>query len=128
MGLLAAWYTWAISIASTFTFVVCGLGVALYRSSLPTVPSAGVLAIGGAILLVAIGLGWQYREIAVRQWLSTHQNAIILLGACGGVVSSFVVVLFSVEAASGGRFPNVIAHGTGFVTGLSVAVGGLRLL
>ncbi|OYR78988.1 hypothetical protein DJ72_14580 [Halorubrum distributum] len=127
-GVVAERYSWPISIVTTIGFVASGLGIALYQSPLVTIRTTGVLTVG---IVVAVGLGsfwWRSRELSVRRWLSTHQDAILLFGACGIVVTVLVAGMLSVEAVSGGRFPNVVAHGTGFVTGVSLAATGLSLL
>lgn len=124
---IAAWYSWPISIATVVGFVASGLGIALFQSPLVAVPSFGMLPVGA---VVAVGLGsfwWRLRERSVRQWLSGHQDAILLFAASGIVITALVAGMFSVETISGGRFPNVVAHGTGFVTGVSFAATGLRL-
>ncbi len=72
-------------------------------------------------------LGWRCGWIPLRQWVSAHQETIVIVGGCGILLSAVVAVLFTVEGVSAGRFPNVIAHGTGFVTGVSVAAGGWRV-
>jgi hypothetical protein len=120
-GVIAAWYSRRISIVTTVGFVASGLGITLYQSPLVAVPASEILAVG---IVVAVGLGsfsWRSRELSVRQWLSAHQDAILLFGVCGIVVTALVAGMFSVEPVSGGRFPNVVAHGTGFVTGVSLA-------
>jgi hypothetical protein len=127
-GVVTERYFWSISIVTTIGFVASGLGIALYQSPLVAIPTVGVLTVG---IVVAVGLGsfwWRSRELSTRQWLSAHQEAILLFGACGIVVTALVAGMFSVEAISGGRFPNVVAHGTGFVTGVSLAATGLSLL
>lgn len=81
--------------------------------------------------MVAVGLGsfrWRSKELSVRQWLLAHQDAILVFDACGLVVTALVSGMFSVEPVSGGRFPNVVAHGTGFVTGVSLAAAGQTLV
>ena len=122
---VAEWYSWPISIVTTLAFVVSGMGVAVVRSPLVAsqrggVVLAGVLGIGMAGGLLAWYRGW----ISLPQWLSTHQDAILLVGVCGSVLSALVAGMVTIEGVSAGRFPNVIAHGTGFVTGVSVAMGG----
>lgn len=124
---IVAWYSWPISIATVVGFVASGLGIALFQSPLVAVPSFGMLPVG---VVVAVGLGsfwWRLRERSVRQWLSGHQDAILLFVASGIVITALVAGMFSVETISGGRFPNVVAHGTGFVTGVSFAATGLSL-
>lgn len=124
---IAAWYSWPISIATVIGFIASGLGIALFQTPLVAVPSFGMLPVGA---VVAVGLGsfwWRLRERSVRQWLSGHQDAILLFAASGVVITALVAGMFSVETISGGRFPNVVAHGTGFVTGVSFAATGLRL-
>ena len=127
-GVVTERYSWSISIVTTVGFVASGLGIALYQSPLVAIPTTGVLSVG---IVVVVGLGsfwWQSRELSICGWLSAHQEAILLFGACGIVVTALVAGMFSVEAISGGRFPNVVAHGTGFVTGVSLAATGLSLL
>ncbi|MFC6913144.1 hypothetical protein, partial [Halorubrum ejinorense] len=60
--------------------------------------------------------------------LSPSADSTEHFGAFGVVVSALVAGMFSVETGIGGRFPNVIAHGTGLVTGVCVVGTGLRLL
>lgn len=124
---IAARYSWPISIATVVGFVASGLGIALFQSPLVAVPSIGMLSVGA---VVAVGLGlfcWRSGERSVRRWLSGHQDAILFFAASGVVITALVAGMFSVETISGGRFPNVVAHGTGFVTGVSFAATGLRL-
>ncbi|TKX69221.1 hypothetical protein [Halorubrum sp. SP9] len=127
-GVVAEWYSWPISIVTTVGFVASGLGIALYQSPLVAIPTTGVLTVG---IVVAVGLGsfwWRLRGLSIRQWLSAHQEAILLFGACGIVITALVAGMFSVETVLSGRVPNVVAHGTGFVTGVSLAATGLSLL
>jgi hypothetical protein len=127
-GVIAAWYSWRISIVTTIGFVASGLGIALFQSPLVAVPTSRILAVG---IVVAVGLGllsWRSEELSVRRYLSAHQDAILLFGACGIVVTALVSGMFSVEPVSDGRFPNVVAHGTGFVTGVSLAAAGQTLV
>lgn len=127
-GVVTERYSRSISIVTTVGFVASGLGIALYQSPLVAIPTVGVLTVG---IVVAVGLGsfwWRSRGLSICGWLSTHQDAILLFGACGIVVTALVAGMFSVEAVSGGRVPNVVAHGTGFVTGVSLAATGLSLL
>lgn len=127
IGVIAVWYSWRISIVTTVGFITSGLGIALFQSPLVAVPTSRILAVG---IVAAVGLGsfsWRSRELSVRQWLSAHQEAILLFGACGIVVTALVAAMFSIEPVSGGRFPNVVAHGTGFVTGVSLAATGQTL-
>jgi hypothetical protein len=127
-GVVTERYSWSISIVTTVGFVASGLGIALYQSPLVAIPTTGVLTVG---IVVAVGLGsfwWRSRELSICGWLSAHQEAILLFGACGIVVTALVAAMFSVETVSSGRVPNVVAHGTGFVTGVSLAATGLSLL
>ena len=127
-GVVAERYSWPISIVTTAGFLAIGSGIALYQSPLVAIPTTGVLSVG---IVVAVGLGsfwWRSRELSVRRWLSTHQDAILLFGACGIVVTALVAGMLSVDPVSSGRFSNVVAHGTGFVTGITLAGTGLGLL
>ncbi|MDB9250737.1 hypothetical protein PN419_17320 [Halorubrum ezzemoulense] len=128
IGVIAAWYSWSISIAITVGFVASGLGISLAQSLLVAVPTSEMLTVG---IVVAVGpdsFWWWSRERSVRRWLSAHQDAILLFGACGVAITALVVGMFSVAPVSGGRFPNVVAHGNRFVTGISLAATGLSLL
>ena len=124
-GVIAEWYTWPMSAATTVAFVTSGVGVALYQSPLLAKPSTVVPVAGILVAIGFVSLRWWDRDLTVRRWLSAHRPAIVLAGTCGVVISALVAGMFSIEPASGGRFPNVIAHGTGFVTGVCVAGGGL---
>ena len=124
VGVIATWYSWPISIATAVGIVASGLGIALAQSPLAAVPSSEMLTVG---IVVAVGLGsfwWRPREGSAHRWLSAHQDAILLFGACGIVITALVAGMFSIETVSGGRFPNVVAHGTGFVTGVSLTATG----
>jgi len=125
-GVSAEWYSWRISIATTVACVASGVVGAFYESSVLAVPRPVVLA-GGVAVVIGFVLFRQYGEPSTRRWVSTHKDAIILFGGCGVVVSGLVAAMFSVEAISAGRFMNVIAHGTGFVTGVIAAGTGLSL-
>lgn len=124
-GVIAEWYTWPVSAATTVAFVASGVGVALYQSPLLARPSTVVPVAGILVAIGFVSLRWWDRDLTVRRWLSAHRPAIVLAGSCGIVISALVAGMFSIEPVSGGRFPNVIAHGTGFVTGVCVAGGGL---
>ncbi|WP_144050069.1 hypothetical protein [Halorubrum sp. C191] len=124
IGVIAAWYSWSISIATTVGFVASGLCIALAQSPLVAVPTSEMLTVG---IVLVVGLGsfwWWSRERSLRRWLSAHQDAILLFGACGIVITALVAGIFSVETVSNGRFPNVVAHGTGFLTGVTLAATG----
>ena len=124
-GVIAEWYTWPVSTATTVAFVASGVGIVLYQSPLLANPSTVVPVAGILVAIGFVSLRWWDRDLTVRRWLSAHRPAIVLAGTCGVVISALVAGMFSIEPASGGRFPNVIAHGTGFVTGVCVAGGGL---
>lgn len=126
-GVIAEWYSRPISIATTVTFVGGGLVVAFFQSSLLAVPSVGVLAGGVTVVMGLASLGWWSGRLSPRRWLSTHLDEIVLIAACGIVVSALIAGMFSIEGVSSSRFPNVVAHGAGFVTGVSIAGFGLGL-
>ena len=122
---VAEWYSWPISIVTTLAFVVSGMGVAVVRS--PLVASQRIGVVLGCVLGIGMAgclLTWRRGWIPLRQWLSTHQDEIVIVGVYGLVLSSLMAGMLAIEGVSDGRFPNVIAHGTGFITGITVAAGG----
>jgi hypothetical protein len=128
-SVVAEWYSWRMSTVTTLAFVISGLTGAAVRSSFIPSQSAGLVAVG--VLGVAAGgtlFGWNRGRLSPRQWLSTHHDAIVTVGACGFILIALVAGMFTVEGVSAGRFSNVLAHGTGFVIGVSVAAAGSRLV
>ncbi|GAA0545445.1 hypothetical protein GCM10008994_20420 [Halorubrum ejinorense] len=79
-GVVAEWYSWPLSVVTTTGFVAGGMGIALYQSPLLPVPHTGELAVGAAVAIGLVSLGWWCRESSVRRWISTHQDAIVLFG------------------------------------------------
>jgi len=57
-----------------------------------------------------------------RAW-AHDRDAGVLVGVGWVVVVALIAVLFQVELDASRRFVNVIAHGTGFTTGMMVTLG-----
>ncbi|QKG94320.1 hypothetical protein HPS36_15665 (plasmid) [Halorubrum salinarum] len=128
-GVVAEWYSWRMSTVTTLAFVLSGLTGAAVRSPFAAFESTGLVA-GGVLSVGVVGilLRWSYGRSSPQQWLSAHYDALVIVGACGFVLAALVISMFTVESISAGRFSNVLAHGTGFVIGVSVAAAGSRLV
>ncbi|ELZ32859.1 hypothetical protein C472_15279 [Halorubrum tebenquichense DSM 14210] len=57
-----------------------------------------------------------------RAWVVSERDNLLLIGGGSAVVVGLLSQLFQVELDTSGRFVSVIAHGTGFATGMVVMV------
>ena len=122
LGTVTAWYGYAAGVVTVGSVAVTSLTVLSFTSGvLPKI--AGIaLGIMGVILFVT---GARRRDLIqrVRRVWVRDRDAGVLVGIGWVVVVALISVLFQVELDASRRFVNVVAHGTGFVTGMLVTVG-----
>ncbi|SNR65613.1 hypothetical protein SAMN06266787_10838 [Halorubrum ezzemoulense] len=116
------WYGYDAGVVTTGTIVLGALS-ALTVTSAVLSPSVAIVLC--PIVTVAIGIGIvsnrsQFREW--RAWVVSERDNLLLIGGGSAVVVGLLSQLFQVELDASGRFVSVIAHGTGFTTGMVVMV------
>lgn len=122
LGTVTAWYGYAAGVTTAGTVAVASLTVLSLTSGLLPKTAGMVLGVTSMILVV-IGahrgdLLQQVRGVRVRR-----RDSEVLVGVGWVVVVVLISVLFQIELGANHRFVNVVAHGTGFVTGMLVTVG-----
>lgn len=79
------------------------------------------LSIGLAIVGIA-GIVRQWRSIPVEALQQIHRNQLWVIGTSFLVAWVLTVALFQIEGSVTPRFVNVIAHGTGLLTGINLTI------
>ena len=117
-----AWYGYDAGVVTTGTIVLGALS-ALTITSAVLSPSVAIILCG--MIAVAIGsvIGSNRTQISEwRAWVVSERDNLLLIGGGSAVVVGLLSQLFQVELDASGRFVSVIAHGTGFTTGMVVMV------
>lgn len=79
------------------------------------------LSIGLAIVGIA-GIVRQWRSIPVEALQQIHRNQLWVIGTSFLIAWVLTVALFQIEGSVTPRFVNVIAHGTGLLTGINLTI------
>jgi hypothetical protein len=122
LGTVTSWYGYAAGVVTVGTVAVTSLTVLSFTSGV--LPKIAGIALGmmGVILFVIGGRRRDLIQRVRRVWVR-DRDAGVLVGIGWVVVVALISVLFQVELDASRRFVNVVAHGTGFVTGMLVTVG-----
>ena len=117
-----AWYGYDAGVVTTGTIVLGALS-ALTATSAVLSPSVAIVICG--IIAVAFGSVIVSNRTQIsewRAWVVSERDNLLLIGGGSAVVVGLLSQLFQVELDASGRFVSVIAHGTGFTTGMVVMV------
>ena len=117
-----AWYGYDAGVVTTGTIVLGALSAIAVTSAVLS-PSVAIVICG--MIAVAIGsvIGSNRTQISEwRAWVVSERDNLLLIGGGSAVVVGLLSQLFQVELDASGRFVSVIAHGTGFTTGMVVMV------
>ncbi|WP_152420662.1 hypothetical protein [Halorubrum tebenquichense] len=117
-----AWYGYDAGVVTTGTIVLGALS-ALAVTSAVLSPSVAIIICG--MIAVAIGSVIVSNRTQIsewRAWVVSERDNLLLIGGGSAVVVGLLSQLFQVELDTSGRFVSVIAHGTGFATGMVVMV------
>jgi len=117
-----AWYGYDAGVVTTGTIVLGALS-ALTATSAVLSPSVAIVICG--IIAVAFGSVIVSNRTQIsewRAWVVSERDNLLLIGGGSAVVVGLLSQLFQVELDASGRFISVIAHGTGFTTGMVVMV------
>jgi hypothetical protein len=122
LGTVTAWYGYAAGVVTAGTVAVTLLTVLSFTTGV--LPKIAGIALGviGVILFVTGALRRDLIQRVRRVWVR-DRDAGVLVGIGWVVVVTLISVLFQVELNATGRFVNVVAHGTGFTTGMMVTLG-----
>jgi len=117
-----AWYGYDAGVVTTGTIVLGALS-ALTVTSAVLSPSVAIVICG--MIAVAIGSVIVSNRTQIsewRTWIVSERDNLLLIGGGSAVMVGLLSQLFQVELDASGRFVSVIAHGTGFTTGMIVMV------
>lgn len=122
LGTVTEWYGHTAGVAVTGTVTVAPLAVLSVTSDV--LPEVAGIALGvmSAILIVIGAIHGDLVQRIQHIWVR-DRDAGVLVGVGWVVVVALISVLFQIELNGSGRFVNVVAHGTGFVTGMLVTLG-----
>lgn len=122
LGTVTAWYGYAAGVTTAGTVAVASLTVLSVTSDVLSKNMGIAFAVMSVILFVI----WARREDPLQQvrdvWIRRRDTGV-LVGVGWVVVVVLISVLFQIELDANRRFVNVVAHGTGFVTGMLVMLG-----
>ena len=122
LGSVTAWYGYAAGVVTAGTVAVASLTVLSVTSDvLPEI--AGIALVVTSVILFGIGAHHRALIQRMRRAWAHDRDAGVRVGVGWGVVVVLIAVLFQVELDASRRFVNVVAHGTGFTTGMLVTVG-----
>jgi len=122
-----AWYSYDAGVATTGAIV---LGALITLAITSTVLPQDVALVLCAVAASAAGIGLASRRSQIPKWkarIVSQRDPLLLIGGGSAVVVVLLSQLFQVEMAATGRFVSVIAHGTGFATGMTITVPVLML-
>ncbi|WP_152422417.1 hypothetical protein [Halorubrum californiense] len=130
LGTVTAWYGYAAGVAASGTVTAASLTVLSVTSDvLPEI--AGITLAVTSVILFVIGAYHRALIQRMRRAWAHDRDAGVRVGIGWGVVVVLIAVLFQVELDATRRFVNVVAHGTGFTTGMMVTlsvISGRRVL
>lgn len=115
-------YGYDAGVATTGTIVLGALSALAITSAVLPPIVAPILCL---IVAFAIGIGivTNWSEIQTwRAWARSQRYELLLIGVGSAIVVVLLSQLFQVQLDETGRFVSVIAHGTGFATGMVVTV------
>ncbi|MFC7326089.1 hypothetical protein ACFQMF_16160 [Halorubrum rutilum] len=118
-------YGYAAGVVTTGTIVLGALS-ALAITSAVLSPSVAVILCTIAAFAIGIGIVRNRAKIPTwRAWAWSQRDGLLPIVVACVVVVVLLSQLFQVQLDETGRFVSVIAHGTGFATGMIVTVLGL---
>ena len=115
-------YGYAAGVATTGIIVLGALSALAFTSAVLSPSVAVVLC---AIVAFAIGIGIVSTRPKIPMWWAwarSQRYELLRIGVGSAVVVVLLSQLFQVQLDETGRFVSVIAHGTGFATGIIVTV------
>ncbi|WP_435098483.1 hypothetical protein [Halorubrum sp. N11] len=122
LGAVTAWYGYTAGVVTAGTVTVASLTVLSVTSDV--LPEVAGIALGvTSVILFVIGAHHRALIQRMRRAWAHDRDAGVLVGVGWVIVVALIAVLFQVELDASRRFVNVVAHGTGFTTGMLVMVG-----
>jgi len=116
------WHGYDAGVVTIGTIVLGALSaLAITSAVLP--PSVAIVLCANVTVAVGSGIVSNRSHIPEwRAWVVSERDKLLLVGGGSVVVVGLLSQLFQVELDASGRFVSVIAHGTGFATGMVVTV------
>ena len=115
-------YGYDAGVATTGIIVLGALSALAFTSAVLSPSVAVVLC---AIVAFAIGIGIVSTRPKIPMWWAwarSQRYELLRIGVGSAIVVVLLSQLFQVQLDETGRFVSVIAHGTGFATGMIVTV------
>jgi hypothetical protein len=122
LGTVTAWYGYTAGVVTTGTVTAVSLTVLSVTSGMLPELVRAALGVMAVVLAIVVAIRRDLIQRVRRVWVY-NRDAGVLVGIGWVVVVVLISALFQVDLNSSRRFVNVVAHGTGFVTGMLVTVG-----
>ncbi|MGQ3329957.1 hypothetical protein [Halorubrum sp. FL23] len=121
LATVTAQFGYSVGVVTAGTLAVASLtGLSITSDIVPETAAIGLVATSGVLFIIGVSRVDLVQRVR-RVWMQ-NGDVGVRVGTGWVVLVVLVSLLFQIDV-QGGRFVNVVAHGTGFMTGMIVTTG-----